>query len=367
MESSVLHSLQHILNLILLVLSTYLIYSTAMALKGFRNLPRSNNKCHERVSVIIPARNEQSNIGECLRAILDQLKEEDEVIVVDDSSEDSTFEVALRSCDCRCKLVKLLCKPPDWTGKSWACYLGYLHSTGDVLIFIDADTIVRYGGINAICSLLERFDAVSQVPWIKCETLSCGAVEVAFTSLLRLTYPYWINKPSKSWLAGAFMAWRRNSYEEIGTHWIVRNSLVEDADLGKIASESGLSVSFFYAKYAQSTWVSSWRESLITLQRILSVRAPSKATALLLLMLFSAVSLFTYLMPLLVTYGLVNPTIGVVYVISTFGYASLSLHEIDMNPLSLFLAPIGLIIVGFSLFMARHGKIIWKGRELCTN
>ncbi len=66
-------------------------------------------------------------------------------------------------------------------------------------------------------------------------------------------------------------------------------------------------------------------------------------------------------------YGLVNLVIGIVYVISIFGYASLSLHEIDMNILSLFLAPIGLIIIGFSLFMANHGKIIWKGRELCAN
>ncbi len=79
-----------------------------------------------------------------------------------------------------------------------------------------------------------------------------------------------------------------------GTHWIVRNSLVENADLGKIASESGLSISFFYAKYAQSTWISSWREFLITLQRILSVRAPSKDTALLLLVLFSAISLYIF-------------------------------------------------------------------------
>lgn len=117
--------------------------------------------------MIIPARNEQSNIGECLRSILNQLREEDEIIVVDDSSEDSTFEEAVRNCDCRCKLIKSLYKPPDWMGKSWACYLGYLHSTGDVLIFVDADTVVKDGGINAICSLLERFDAVSQVPWIK--------------------------------------------------------------------------------------------------------------------------------------------------------------------------------------------------------
>ncbi len=298
MEPSAPHYLQLILNLILLVLAAYLVYSAITSLKGFRNLPKPNGRCHRRVSVIIPARNEQSNIRECLRSILDQLKEEDDVIVVDDSSEDYTFEVALRSCDYRCKLVKSLYKPPDWTGKSWACYLGYLHSTGDVLIFIDADTIVRDGGINAICSLLERFDAISQVPWIKCENLACGAVEAAFTSLLRLTYPYWGDRSEKSWLAGAFMAWRRKSYEEAGTHWIVRDSLVEDADLGKIASESGLSISFFYAKYAQSTWISGWRESLITLQRILSVRAPSRATALLLLVLFSAVSLSTYLMPL---------------------------------------------------------------------
>ncbi len=175
----------------MVILIFYAILSSIRTLKGFRKIP-SPSVLNGRppVSVIVPARNEEGRIGRCVRSVLRILGPSDELLVVDDDSSDHTFEEAASNCDSRCSIIKILWKPEGWTGKNWACYNGYLSSSGEFLIFVDADTILN-GGIDEMYSLLTIYDAVSQVPRIRCNSIACGAVEIAFTSLLRLTYPYW--------------------------------------------------------------------------------------------------------------------------------------------------------------------------------
>src|SRR5689334_1838873 len=95
-----------------------------------------------KVSVILPARNEEKYIGKCLQTLLRQDYPSYEIVVINDSSTDRTVEIinqlALRSS---CILVvNAKPKPKDWVGKNWACYEGYQRATGDVFLFTDADT-----------------------------------------------------------------------------------------------------------------------------------------------------------------------------------------------------------------------------------
>ncbi|WP_110111934.1 glycosyltransferase family 2 protein [Bacillus sp. CGMCC 1.16541] len=108
---------------------------------------RSNELLH--VSVIIPARNEAENIGHLLSSITEQVHE---IIVVDDHSTDNTSEVAKQY---GAVVIKPHSLPSGWLGKSWACWNGAKQATGDILIFLDADTIIEK---NGLCKMIDRFE-----------------------------------------------------------------------------------------------------------------------------------------------------------------------------------------------------------------
>ena len=97
------------------------------------------------VSVIVPARNEEANIGDCLRSLVAQGTVEGraiEIIVADDGSEDRTAEI-VREIAAANRCVKLISVPPlpeGWLGKTHALHAAVEHAQGEWLLFTDADT-----------------------------------------------------------------------------------------------------------------------------------------------------------------------------------------------------------------------------------
>jgi len=101
------------------------------------------------VSIIIPSRNEKNYVHECLNSLLKQTYQNFEIIVVDDGSSDRTDKIFhyFGKKDSRIKIVSIdekTNKPAGWTGKTWACYQGYINSAGNILLFTDADTTHSY-------------------------------------------------------------------------------------------------------------------------------------------------------------------------------------------------------------------------------
>ena len=92
------------------------------------------------VSVVVPARNEESYIKRCLLSLLSQNYANFEVIMIDDVSTDSTMRVAKTVKDKRLKIIEVKKTPEGWTGKSWASHIGYLASKGRILLYTDADS-----------------------------------------------------------------------------------------------------------------------------------------------------------------------------------------------------------------------------------
>src|SRR3990172_11440203 len=90
------------------------------------------------ISVIVPVRNEEANIGDCLRSLLAP-GEKIEILVADDGSEDSTAsivtELARENPDVRMIPVPPL--PSGWTGKNHALHVAVPHSRGEWLLFTD--------------------------------------------------------------------------------------------------------------------------------------------------------------------------------------------------------------------------------------
>ncbi|MDX1596302.1 MAG: glycosyltransferase family A protein, partial [Nitrosopumilaceae archaeon] len=107
-------------------------------LEDFKDKPHNKPK----VSIILPARNEECYIDRCLESLIDQDYDNYEIIAINDSSEDKTKEIMKLYAQKTSKIVFVDAKPkPDgWMGKNWACMEGYKQASGSILLFTDSDT-----------------------------------------------------------------------------------------------------------------------------------------------------------------------------------------------------------------------------------
>jgi 4,4'-diaponeurosporenoate glycosyltransferase len=124
-----------------------------LLIRRIPSCPPAEPGAQESVSVIIPARNEERNLPRLLESIERSTARPAEILVVDDGSTDNSAAVA-RSRGAI--VLTSLEKPAGWTGKSWACYQGAQYATGEVLLFLDADTYFLTGGFERLVSCWSR-------------------------------------------------------------------------------------------------------------------------------------------------------------------------------------------------------------------
>jgi glycosyltransferase involved in cell wall biosynthesis len=202
----------------------------------------NNIRNYPRVSIIVPALDEENNISNCLDKLLDQDYRNFEIVAVNDSSSDMTGEIMqayMKSNPKRMSVITANPKPADWIGKNWACYQGYLNATGEILVFTDADTIMCSPSLISL--------AVSYFVEEKLDVLTARPNIIAHNIWTKITLPIlWTfshikysalsvnNARSKSsYLFGCFYLINRKTYESIGTHKAVKDEIVEDVALGK--------------------------------------------------------------------------------------------------------------------------------------
>jgi len=206
----------------------------------------NTSKSFPKVSIILPARNEEDFIGKCLDSLIKQDYENYEIIVIDDSSEDKTGKIILEYAKKSSKIIPVSAKPkPDgWIGKNWACMEGYRKATGELLLFTDADTKHSKNVLSLAVSHLISFnlDALSAIPkmltfdfWTKITLPMISTfLHTRFSALN-------VNNPSKKtgYFFGSFFILKKKTYEEVGMHEGVKQEIIEDGALGKKVKELG--------------------------------------------------------------------------------------------------------------------------------
>ncbi|HEV2796960.1 MAG TPA: glycosyltransferase, partial [Nocardioides sp.] len=100
------------------------------------------------VSVVVPARDEERTLPALLASLAGLPLRE--VVVVDDDSGDRTSAVAVAG---GARVLGAPARPDGWTGKAWACHTGAESSTGDLLLFLDADTGLSPGAVDGLLRL----------------------------------------------------------------------------------------------------------------------------------------------------------------------------------------------------------------------
>lgn len=199
-----------------------------------------------KVSVILPARNEEGFIEKCLDTLLDQDYENYEIIAIDDSSTDNTSRTIKEYAAKNSKVIHISARPkPDgWMGKNWACMEGYSAATGEILLFTDSDTKHARNVISlAVSHLLSLdLDALTAIPRMIClDNWTKITLPMLSTFLHTRFSALRVNDPSKKtgYFFGSFFIIKRDTYEKVGMHEGVRQEIIEDGALGKKVKESG--------------------------------------------------------------------------------------------------------------------------------
>jgi glycosyltransferase involved in cell wall biosynthesis len=183
------------------------------------------------VSVIVPALNDAENLRRLLPSLLRGEGEQLEVIVVDDHSQDATASMAKQL---GARVTPAGARPDGWTGKSWACQVGAQAASREVLLFIDADTVQSPTAIRALLPRLEHASLVSAAPFHLNPTW-WEKLLGPFQILIMLGCAV---QGGDRYAIGQFMMFRRSTYEQLGGHARVRETICEDLALAQLVNDA---------------------------------------------------------------------------------------------------------------------------------
>jgi 4,4'-diaponeurosporenoate glycosyltransferase len=208
-------------------------------------LPAGSPRQQRRVSVLIPARNEASTLPRLLTALARQQLPPDEVIVVDDHSSDDTAAVARRvaaSTELPLQVIQPPPLPDGWCGKPWALQHGVTASSGELLVFLDADTEPEPAFLSRLLASQERLGGLVSVQPYHRTVKAYEQLSVLFNLVGLMAVPL---GPGCGVAFGPALVSSRADYERSGGHAAVAGKVVEDWFLAHCYEGAGLPVSAF--------------------------------------------------------------------------------------------------------------------------
>ncbi|HEY8803834.1 MAG TPA: polysaccharide deacetylase family protein [Clostridium sp.] len=225
-----------VLGILRMLLLVYLSY-----LHKKKNTYKPMKKFEEGVSVLVAAYNEEKVICKTLDSVLQSNFENLEIIVVDDGSTDQTLEI-LRNKYGKMPNIKILTKANG--GKTSALNLGFKKASHDVIVTIDADTILEVDTIE----LLSRHFNNSKVAAVS-GNIKVGNINNPLTVWQHIEYVTGFNLEKRAFallncitvVPGAISAWRKSVVEECG--YFSDDTLAEDTDMTLTLLKKGYKVS----------------------------------------------------------------------------------------------------------------------------
>lgn len=221
---------------------------TAYNLRHLRNPPRDPRVVGERVSLLVPARNEAHRISACVTSLIAQESLPDlEILILDDRSSDGTADVVrgIAGEDVRVRVIDGEEPPSGWLGKPWACEQLAHHASGSVLVFVDADVVVAPQGIAATIQTMRESGLDLVCPYPR---------QIALTPAERVVQPLlqwsWLTtlplalaerSPRESLVAanGQLLAIDAFAYRRAGGHAALRAEVLDDVALLRAVKRSG--------------------------------------------------------------------------------------------------------------------------------
>ena len=202
-----------------------------------------------KLSVVIPARNEEDNLSRLLPSLRDPFFAPHEILVVDDHSTDRTAEIARGH---GANVISGSDLPAGWYGKPWACQQGADAATGDWLLFLDADLVVAPGGLRRLAALaVAEPEAVHSIgPYHRIER-TYEELSAFFNAIMILGMNAFTVKGAQAREIGLFgqaMVLSKATYAAVDGHYRVRAQVLENFHLSRDFREAGIACRCYLGK-----------------------------------------------------------------------------------------------------------------------
>jgi chlorobactene glucosyltransferase len=338
------------------------------------------------VTVVVPARDEEHNIGACLEALLRQSypRSQWRVVVVDDHSRDATHALACAIAQ-QHGGMEVLQSPPlprGWVGKCHACWIGAAAAPAQTrwLCFLDADVRAEPDLIAHAVAVAEAdgLDLLSLLPrqqlgsFAERLVMPCGLYIMSICqNLAELQSP----RSRDATVTGQFILARRDKYLAVGGHAAVRADIAEDVALGRTLKRAGGRVELrdgaaLLRARMYAGWGSLWEGVTKNLVDMLGGPARTLATAV----LAPAGAWATLVLPGLCAVAVAEEARGALPALAIAAAASLSLIGLHIGGARHFRIPfwygllfplgytVGAVMALDSVLRRRRGRVVWKGR-----
>ncbi|MHC4990616.1 MAG: glycosyltransferase family 2 protein [Planctomycetota bacterium] len=198
------------------------------------------------LSIIVPAHDEERGIEQCVRSLRAQTYPDLEIIFVLDRCTDRTAELLRPHAeqDPRITIIENDFCPEDWTGKCNAARIGAEQARGDWLLFADADTIFEPELARAATAIAIDRDVqlLSLLTTLTGELLHERVAQPVACFMLLHICPmerHGRDQPHRAFANGQFMLFRRDRYDALGGHAVVKGSMLEDMEFARELERAG--------------------------------------------------------------------------------------------------------------------------------
>jgi hypothetical protein len=205
------------------------------------------------VSVLIPARNEEANIGDACAAVLANKGVDLELVVLDDASTDRTPAILAGIADPRLRVASAPPLPPGWSGKQHACHVLGGLARHELMVFVDADVRLAPDALSRMAGTMQRHDVglasgfPAQVTVTWSEQLLIPLIHFLLLGFLPIAAM--LRSPAVGLGAGCGQLFivRRDAYMRAGGHAAIRASLHDGLTLPRAFRRAGSMTRLFDA------------------------------------------------------------------------------------------------------------------------
>lgn len=335
---------------------------------------KGNIELFPKVSILVPARNEERNIDICIKSLLNQDYPNYELIILDDNSIDNTLKICKKFENLpNYRIIKGLSLPNDWLGKNWACHQLANQSNGEILIFTDADNFHHQNSVRNTVQYFQKYKLgmmsafPQQITNTFSEKLIVPIIDLLIYSGLILWTTYKLKNKLFAAANGQWIAFTRDTYFKIGGHQAVKNKIVEDLSLSRLAKSCGIKTMttsgtgvVFGKMYNNFTEI--WNGLSKNIYGLTDYK-PIPFILLLIIVIICGILPYLYLFHSELYYFAV-----IIVVLNIFGRILLAYKykhnyfvAVIFHPISLLL----LVLIGVnSYYKSSYGKLKWKDREI---